>query len=308
MKQKPTKKEHVVPRSYLKRFSTQKSEKLFEIGVVQNNRKHYISNITDVGYIKNYHDDDSAIDPKHWEAFFSQEIEPLYGNYLDHFIVKIKLTPDCSEIFTSEDKYNISKLIVSQWSRVPTFIEHYQKNMFPKILENTSEKIKSNIFQVSPVNEKYFGLIDNIKAEFAKEIDTKQLILSHIFDEHNFKRYIKLLGERSWNVYYNNSDIHFITSDNPVLMSNTSKKTNKLCDNGLANKNTYIFFPLSPRIAVEITPLNRGFLSGEITNRKIYLDSNKNKFIESKNQAISLQSYTHTFFPLDMYNQMFPNG
>lgn len=69
-------KQHIVPKSYLKRFA-QKGESAYRIGVIQKDNRHYIDSINNVGYIKNYYDVDFLEDKKKWEHYFDDNVESL---------------------------------------------------------------------------------------------------------------------------------------------------------------------------------------------------------------------------------------
>ncbi|MCB5050659.1 DUF4238 domain-containing protein, partial [Streptococcus mutans] len=79
---------------------------------MKSNDKTFTKSIREVGYKRNYYNVSQRKDDKHWEKYFSQNIEPFYGDPLRNIITKIMLTSDNykAEVLTKEDKKILSKL------------------------------------------------------------------------------------------------------------------------------------------------------------------------------------------------------
>lgn len=285
-------KQHIVPVVYLKRFAT-KGNSAYRINVLCN-KKQFTNSIENVGWIENYYDVDDD-DNKKWEHFYSKNIEPLYGSPLDKIIAEITLSPDNKIILNNEKKQLLSTLIISQWLRVPDFIDENLKEL-PSILNQIKKTLLSQLKGKINQADKSKIMRYNCSA-----IHGKDIILSYINSEDNLKRYTNALNSRLWQIYYNPyyTTIPFITSDNPVVAINMDTLSIKRRDNGIGNNKTAIFFPLSPRIIVALYPFSIKKCIPYMNGKKNILKEEDKNFISTINQKICEQSYKEVFMPLN---------
>lgn len=288
-------KQHIVPKSYLKRFA-QKGESSYIIGVIQKDTRHYIESINNVGYIKNYYDIDFLEDKKKWEHYFNDNVEKPCDIPISHIISRAYLSNIDVIVLYENDKLILSRFIVTQLFRVPIFLDYHINKSKKNI-----EKYKKDILQqLSFLPSEYQDKVRNI---FFDDDQIKDLIFTHI--ENNMKNYCDILRGKRWVLYVNETDLPFCTSDNPVVMINIMSKSTSRSDNGIGNENTLIFFPLNPKIAVGIYPY--AFMSSleELDGKIIVLKGNDIKMITTMNKYIITQSYKHAFLPIELFNEIF---
>ena len=76
-------------------------------------------------------------------------------------------------------------------------------------------------------------------------------------------------------------------------------------DNGIANDNTIIYFPLTPHIALGIYPYHLLDRLKEYDCKRKQL-SNKDEFIiDEMNEAIKKQCHNQYYIPIDYYKLLF---
>ena len=246
-------KQHVVPRAYLNHFATPgRGKNKFLIGVRQNDLKHYIDSTDNVGYQKDYYDDaEYPDDKKHWEHFYATEIEAPCLKTITNLIAKVTLSSDGNICLTNSEKYDLSKFIVAQFLRVPNFIDYQIYNAQNKMFPQYKTEFLTTFNHLLSKQQK--GTINNI---CFTDDQVKHIILSNINDLQKLNRYCEILISKPWVVYINRyyKEMPFITSDNPVVMTNLRTKSFSRSDNGLGNQNTVIFFPINPYISIGIYP------------------------------------------------------
>lgn len=116
--------QHIVPQSYLKRFATQNiKNKRYIIGVRDKEIRCFTQSVENVGYLKNYYDTSYHDDNKYWEHFFANELEPLYGNDLNHILTKITMSAPESIVLSDNDKRKLSVMICFQLFRCPDYLD-----------------------------------------------------------------------------------------------------------------------------------------------------------------------------------------
>ena len=292
--------QHIVPQSYLKRFGIRSGDKTIIGTRIKKDKqfKFIYQSIENVGYIKNFYDVTDKEDPKYWEHFFGNEIEPLYGRAMNNIIAKVLLSQNNTTVLSAYDKEVLSKIIVAQLLRIPDSIDYVEKQIYPTI----SRQVKEAFLSTFPQSQS--DQIQNI--EFSKP-KIKELLLNKSFANENFKRYCHILQEGFWLVFVNTQcDLFpFATSDNPVLVESiySGSKTG-LFDNGLANPYTTIFYPLSPTIAIAIYSRQGLFapVADIYDGKRMALDDVK--FILYKNSKIFEQAYQYSFLPQPLFESV----
>ena len=287
-------KQHIVPKSYLQRFAD-KGDSAYRIGVWQKNNKHYIASIDNVGYLKNYYDVEHLEDKKKWEHFFSENIEAPCDKPISHIISRTMLSSITATILYDYDKLIMSRYIITQLYRVPAFIDYHIGNSKKKVDTYKADILKRVCF----LPTEYQETIRNIN--FTDD-QYKDNILLHL--ESNLDRYCKVLTQKVWVVYVNQTSLPFITSDDSVVMTNIQSKSTSRNDNGIGNESTLIFFPLNSHIAIGIYPKSFSWING-LDGKIAILKSNDTKWVCHMNLDIMNQCYNQTFLPIDLYNNIF---
>lgn len=288
------KKQHIVPKSYLNHFATkQKNDKYNIITMIKKNNilsDKFVQTTDKVGYISNFYDVPERDDPKYWEHFLDENFDRLCGKKLDRIIAHASLSPNKTVILDDERKDLLSRIIISQMLRVPGFFEFGFKKS-EEIMKKTKEELIEVFKEIAPDK---VPVVE--KVEFS-DTQQKDIMLSEMFDAERFTGYCEILKRKTWIVYYNLNakDTPFITCDNPVLVTNRNGSKIGLFVNGLIQKETSIFFPVSPSVLIAIyspTAILGGisFLDGQ----KINL-INEQKFIKWINELLICQAFRYVF-------------
>ena len=288
-------KQHIVPKSYLKRFA-QKGESAYRIGIIQKDNRHYIDSINNVGYIKNYYDVDFLEDKKKWEHYFDDNVEKPCDIPISHIISRVYLSNTDAIVLYEQDKLILSRYIITQLFRIPVFLDN-QINNSKKIAEKKKMEILQQLYFL-PIEYQ-----DKVREIFFTDDQIKDFIFTHL--DKNMEKYCDILLHKRWVLYVNKTGLPFCTSDNPVVMTNIRTYSISRSDNGIGNENTLIFFPLNPKIAIGIYPY--AFMSSleEFEGKMVILKDNDIKMVFTMNKYITTQIYKHAFIPMELYNEIF---
>lgn len=301
-------KQHIVPQRYLYRFAEKNNQKyIIETRLINKNKatnknsERFFSTSTDnVGYVKRIYDVTDKDNVKYWEDYFGNYIDSLYGDRLDNIIAGITLSNNGKRVLTTEDKADLSKMIVAQIMRSPEIIYHIQDiyKRFPSVMRrNISSGLPPEHIMKYRYKNKYIG---------ADWQQLKNLYFDYCYSGA-FDNNCGILQEYVWTVYYNTlgKECPFITSDNPVLVENTNGTKIGLFKNGFESSDTCIFYPLSPTIAVALYSREglRKTISDKIDCQKIEID--ELNFILKKNLLIIAQAHRHSFVSKKQFYQWY---
>lgn len=299
-------KQHIVPRAYLNGFAMPgKGKDKYMIGVRQKDLKHYTTSTNNVGYIQNYYDIDFLDDTKQWEHYFADEIEAPCLRTITNLIARITLSNFGKINLTENDKNDLSKFIVAQFLRVPEFIDYQLSNAQERIFPSYKSEFLALNGNLMSSEQK-----DAVKRVSFTDDQVKHLILSYITDPHKMEQYCRILASKPWVVYINRyyQTIPFITSDNPVVMTNLKTRSFSRSDNGIGNANTVIFFPINPYIAIGIYPGQYKNSLKEWESKELICSDKDQTFIITMNQCELSQCHNQAFIPIDLYNEIYKEG
>ena len=133
----------------------------------------------------------------------------------------------------------------------------------------------------------------------------KHMVLSYVNNSRQLERFSQILLSKPWIVYINgcNDFMPFITSDNPIVLSNIISRSYSRSDNGLGNKETLIFCPINPFIGIGIYPNQFSSYFSDI--QYTTLSNQDIPFIANMNCCEISQCYNQAFFPIDLYNEVY---
>lgn len=289
--------QHFVPEVYLQRFAKLgDNKKTFRIGIrrVDNGHVSLFTNAIDkVACDDNVYDDIRKSDLKHWEHYYSKNLEPLYGRPLDRIISKIVLMQD-NKVISDEDKLLIGKLIAIQFLRMPEFIKINQK--------------KGEGIGIDLSKEVYRKYGNKLTSEERKAIDKlclsnkgiRSILMESLTDKDRLDYYSKIISGNIINVIYNNTSIPFCTSDNPVILYNVSAKTAQYGAGGIARSDTIILYPLSPKIIIQV--LYWGLFTDdrkEYDGRRIIVCENEIDYVMRINDIQMSHAKHESYYPPD---------
>ncbi|MCD1277073.1 DUF4238 domain-containing protein [Streptococcus sinensis] len=273
-------KQHVVPKSYLKRFGKKNlNNKGYNIAVKQFKlNKIFIDSVDNVAFRKNFYDVSDKFDPKYWENYFSREIEPLYGPEMANIIASLTLSQNKDDVLTVSQIHMLSKMISFQVLRVPGFLERRFKHgeiMFDETINETSQRFELHPETIKSILDDFV----NNKNDFIRD-----MTIPLIAEKGRLDKLSEVLADKIWLIYFNNSSVPFITSDSPVVMYNCISNSVSYADNGVGRDDTFIYYPLSSKILIKIVP--RNFWGGNmksLNNTLRFLSNHDIPFVNSVN-------------------------
>lgn len=273
-------KQHVVPKSYLKRFGKKNlNNKGYNIAVKQlKSNKIFIDSINNVAFRKNFYDVSDKFNPKYLENYFSIEIEPLYGPEMTNIIASLTLSQKKDDVLTVSQIHSLSKMISFQVLRVPGFLERRFKHgeiMFDETINETSQRFELHPETIKSILDDFV----NNKNDFIRD-----MTIPLIADKDRLDKLSEVLADKIWLIYFNNSSVPFITSDSPVVMYNFISNSVSYADNGVGRDDAFIYYPLSSKILIKIVP--RNFWGGNmksLNNALRFLSNHDIPFVNSVN-------------------------
>lgn len=301
MEKETNKKQHIAPVVYLKRFATneQIGVRLKQDSRNGNKPKLFFTNVNNVGFISRFYDIPTGADPKFWEKYYADKVDPLYGAPLNRIVSRIQLCPIETYRLEEEEKRLLARIICTQMLRVPKFINNRLENA-PAIWD----KLKQDILEATK------GIWPSDKRQIIQDYqfssdELKDMVLASINSESQILMLEEYLLSRFWMIYYNDTNCLFMTSDSPAVMYNLESKSTSSTDTGLAHLDTAVLFPLTPKILIQLIPVPSPFDSAlsEHFDGKIHPIYQRDlDFVLQANLLQLDNCYQHAFMSIDAYN------
>ena len=227
------KKHHYVPQFYLKSFTNNNKEQLYVLD--KENKKIFIQNIKEIceqNYFYAFSEDDeyNFMLEEHLgkkENKFSCVINKVIDDIEGYYFIKNKSI----EKLTHDDKKTIIEFIIYQIIRVPKYINKLFAMVIPQFKQfNTDDGVEQTNKQI--IN------------------DVKKYTFPNYFNRIN--EIVSILLRKNWTFFVISNDINnkFISSDNPVLISNSNLQSP--IRGALIDPMTEISIPLSKNIALAL--------------------------------------------------------
>ena len=227
------KKHHYVPQFYLKSFTNNNKEQLYVLD--KENKKIFIQNIKEIceqNYFYAFSEDDeyNFMLEEHLgkkENKFSCVINKVIDDIEGYYFIKNKSI----EKLTHDDKKTIIEFIIYQIIRVPKYINKLFAMVIPQFKQfNTDDGVEQTNKQI--IN------------------DVKKYTFPNYFSRIN--EIVSILLRKNWTFFVISNDINnkFISSDNPVLISNSNLQSP--IRGALIDPMTEISIPLSKNIALAL--------------------------------------------------------
>ena len=236
-------KQHYVPQTYLKNFlpANHKTSQLYVLSVPRG--EIYLSHIRDIAAERNFYTIDHLDNKYLWEETYAKSIEPL----LSHIIKKYRqrcensLIQNCATVLDPGDKFSLSLSIFFQLFR-GKHTRDFEKQVYDRELPLIIKKVKESMGLLNEDNEKKL-------LEFEKNEDLfKSISIPTLFDKERILTYAYILMQYNFVFYRIAGPGSFITSDNPVMLTNCITFDTTPFTNGIANPTTMLFFPLSSKL------------------------------------------------------------
>ncbi|MDY6228037.1 MAG: DUF4238 domain-containing protein [Clostridium sp.] len=281
-----TKKEHYVPRFYLRRFalteaSNSANDKKSKFIVYdKENKKSYLSSVYDCACENYFYDLDNPKDKdnkKIVEEWFA-EIEESFSKILSRLInICIQKENLYGALITNKnERYELSYYLVMQLLRTKKF-RQIGKNFYGPIL-------KTRLRCFNEYSKMYLNQEDTVDINKI-EINYKNIHLKTLFDNNIINLMIDFIVNSYWTFGYNATKVPFITSDNPVCRIPYLNEINsKLNMSSFIGPYFQMYFPLSPQVVLCIyreESILYKKVGKEFNNRLVNMD--KEKLIDSIN-------------------------
>lgn len=253
-KNNKVKKQHYVPRVYLKHFC----ERNKTINVFDKNRlEKFKANINDIACKNYFYDIDSDIAEDEqffekklaeFESLPEQEIVNLFKK-LDEHILKM----NNKSLFKREFKFSAK---TKKYLAIFFLIQHFRTIIVRKTISQITEQVYNKIEEIT-----------GRKPNF--EIDNNEVKKSHIqLIFQDLYPLVRYLLQQQWFILINNTERPFYTSDNPTILDREfCTKDNR--GKGIISYGMNFYLPLSPKHQLLIVEKN--FYENEFIKRKCKL-------------------------------------
>lgn len=224
------KKQHFVPKFYLKNFSSNKKN-IWVYDKKTNNK--FVSSINDIACERFFYDDeilDEIFDKtQHLEIEYSK-LESETAPFFQTFLTNISSNDNYK--ISSEDRKTIANYLVSQIDRTK---EHREE------VARFTVEIYDKLQEIGISQAQLFQMGFDVE-----HIDKKELHLESIIAGIERRdSFAELLTDHIWMIYKNETDQSFYTSDNP-LVKYGHIKDNLKSNEGYISPGIEIAFPLNP--------------------------------------------------------------
>jgi len=250
------KKNHIVPQVYLNYFSIQNGNKnLIDICAV--NEDCWIQeSVKDIAFKEFFYTTDpsktkliyeNGLDPNYSENFISKlEVKYSKQKEFGRILERLKKQPENLNL-TKKETNTLYELTVLQIYRNPYYFDSIIDYCIGRVKEDEEKKLGYNIPQWQK------NKIKNDLKYLTNREDVKNFIISDFFNKR-YNNIVKLFKESyDLKFIYNNSDLNFMTSDNPVVIISNNNCINNIFMTGPDSKNIYLY-PMSPSVLLILYP------------------------------------------------------
>lgn len=234
-----------MPHTYLKNFSynKKKADTYYLDVLAKKEQKIYASNIEDVVEEKDFCTLENLKDKYIVENYFANEIEPILYNSLKDVRTRCEnpIVQSGAKVINEDEKADLLGNLLMQWLRGKQTREYERKiynEYLKKVIEDSKKKFRINDGELNKIANTYL----KDKTVF------KEIAISAVFSNDKLKMYHDILISRNIIFYRIIGDGQFVTSDNPVLLVHRTTKDPTLFKNGILDKNTLIYYPISPEL------------------------------------------------------------
>lgn len=274
------KKQHYVPRFYLKHFASEKEEQVQVYDKI--NTKSFSSNVINIACEKYFYDNEIIDNTANVEQFLEKFFHPAENSaskYLNILIDQLD-----NNHFTEIDIK--LKKVFSEFLALQLIRTREQKEIQGQLIDT--------IFQA--INEK-----SETEYLLNTNEDKKRLFfLSSIMNPELIKTLTDNLINHMWFIYESKCSKKFITSDHPLVKRSHSQ--NRINVNGIGSTGIEIAWPLSPEYILVI--MERTFHKGLEKNEGKRLSTIKPDDVEYYNQLQVIHSYRQLYSKVDNFESI----
>lgn len=247
---KETKRQHYVPRTYLKHFSEKNNQGKYQINVKHSkeDKPTYRTNIENVCHQNSLYTIDfpgATQKQRHsLDIFYERTFESDYDSILD-----LLLNNDITDI-SQEQKDLIIGTIISMYLRVAKWLNVSKENQKQSIDQLIQVAKEMNYYEVDLGNGETWDISGKSVEDLLKELEIKRKLGFYYFQIESFNALINKRRFNSINVYKNADDDEFITSDVPIVLNNGSQELVSEID-----EYCHVSLHLTPDYCITILPL-----------------------------------------------------
>lgn len=273
------KRQHYVPRTYLKNFQVDDTGRINVLG--KRKQKIFEANIQNVGVEKDFYTVEDFQDKYIWEKAYANGIEPLMGDLIPKVRSRCEncLIRDYTEVITMDEKVKLSLIMVIQLLRSKG-IREYENSLLPEIILTVVKSAKEEFADLNE-NQKHF--LDTL---WNNEKMLKQSYMQIATDKNRITQYTTLFFMRNFLIFRIIGPEEFIVGDNPVIFMDDNKDVENIFGGGLTDSNTVLYYPLSPKLLLGAFHKNWCSTVPDVFDRRIaFLDGTYgSSLINSHNQ------------------------
>lgn len=287
-----TKRQHTVPRAYLKNFAIQRNNSSYLYTYEKRNGLIHEDNINNASVEKNWYTLELSKNQLAWEEFYASEIEPRYA-VIGSLISKASslVITDRSEVLDNNEKIEIAIIMIYQLFRGRIgrkYADYFASQVMPGIVDEAEKEIE-NVSE----DEHFEKMMETITSE-----DSKKVIYAEVLtDPVRLIRYARLIASRYWVVFRIIGRNEFITSDNPVTVGSINSADDIPSHLAFLGTSNVIYYPISPNLL--IAAYDSGAFLGALSEKNrsiIFLDAKKeSRFICGINRLMAKQCASQAY-------------
>jgi len=233
------KRQHYVPKTYLKNFTS--TNKIYML--LKENGRICRRNIAKVAVENDIYTVDTCEDKYYYERYYAQKIEPCLSNLLK--IIQQRCESKHSDfnqpIIDSKEKLSLSRHIAIQMMRVPksqVFINDRYDKLSPEVIERARQYC---LFPGSP--DEQINQLQEILDRYAPEIK-----MDVSTDEENIELFSNAIANKHFLFIKIASETILITSDAPIVCYDVETNMARPLNAGPLSPETVIIYPLFPNL------------------------------------------------------------
>ena len=236
-------KQHHVPQTYLKNFAAgKKGDSLYTLSKQQ--RKVYPDRVPEAAAERHFYTLNNFKDKYFWDDLYTKNIEPEFGKTLQEIkkVCDNVLVQSDATVISEKLKHDLVFHLIFQLLRGKQ-TRKYVKDLYERTLPNAFAKTEEHFKSISK------DVLENSFEKFQKDDEFfKKLSMDAIFSEKVIFSFANILKNYAFVIYKNESEIPFITSDNPVMIVDSNTLNSRPFSNGLLVPSTVVLFPVSSKL------------------------------------------------------------
>lgn len=310
-KQNPPKRQHVIPKCYLKRFADQDKAWVIDL---DSDSLPYRTNLNNMLCVKDFYttngpQDEKSYDLEDWLCRGETQAEPVLSRLLDQMKIPQK-----------DDKSNLAFFLATLYLRGPFF-----RRLQLELYESTLTWFRDFYYS----EDKHFDEVYNsykskhgpnaLDREFARKVLNESKIKGYIATEgyiatmfHSLPRLTAIFNNMDITVWWGNPSekMRFITGDFPFVFEDKSIEIFTWPTYGLMDKRVRIYIPISPLVCIileyngleTVLPITNTYFIPIVNSQ---LGISMSRYIVSRNQDLYWFKGRKTYSSINEFHNEF---